>query len=202
MCDECDRDECTCDDPTTLRALWRKLEGKRVFTGIVTTDGNAFRKLHDPTGPLDGDAHEMHLNEFFAEMSMYDDSTIPRAQKPIGKKLVCMQSKTEKHVADGEEEPDAWFPFDLDASGNVDPSSIRVRSDDRVKVKLVGHVRHKGNRVPLCERFWCHVVSVTAAGIITAVPTVKLNWSPVGPDTPVYFPVTRVMSMNRGKHWD
>ena len=161
---------CDCNNPNALRAMWRDMKGKNVFTGIVSTDGETFYKLHDPTGPLDGDSHKMHVNEFLSKMAMHDGSSVPRAQKPIDKQLASMVDKRDVRAGvqvfgnpNDEPEPDEWFPFDVDDNGNLDVSKIRVRSDDSVQVKMVKRAGKRNKRIEHHERFWCHVISVTVA---------------------------------------
>ena len=100
---------------------------------------------------------------------------------------------------DEEPEPDEWFPLEVDGAGEVDVSNVRVRSDDSVQVKMVKRVPEK--RIEYRERFWCHVVSVTSAGVITAVPKSKLKWANISPDTPVSFSVNRVIRVIHGSNW-
>ena len=110
--------------------MWRKKDGKSVFTGIVMK-GAAFYKLHDPTGDLDGDSHEMENIEFLSEMAQYDGSAMP-APPSIDETLVSMVGAENKQLeiknqSDDEPEEIEWFPFNVDGAGQLDVSNVRVR---------------------------------------------------------------------------
>ena len=76
LCNSNARKCCNTNDDG-LRALYRKLDCNRVFTGIVKKGeglSDGMFKLDDPHGPLDGPGHTMAECGFLAEMSMYDGS--------------------------------------------------------------------------------------------------------------------------------
>eukprot|EP00966_Prymnesium_polylepis_P226000 5227479-Prymnesium_polylepis.1 len=179
-------------------ALYRKLNGVSVFTGFVDRNGTICR-LHDVSGDIDdGDAHEATPQEFLLQMALYDGSEENRVQKEIP--VVSVADKDEailegKVFGDGVE----FFPF---ATSHTSGVLAKFRADDRVMVVVYGErVCKHGSPVPTRESFWCHVVSVSPQGKVTAVPTVQLKWSPIGPHEPVLFDAACVLAMKHGQYW-
>ena len=96
---------------------------------------------------------------------------------------------------------DAFFPFE--ESVHL-PRLLHAnfRSDDLVLVVTVGErVCEDGCVAVTRESAWYQVISVTLCGKVTAIPTVQLKWSPIGPHEPVLFDVDSVLAMKRGQHW-
>ena len=177
-------------------ALYRKMDGVSVFTGFVKRGDNFF-KLHDVWGDLDGDAHEATPPEFLSQMALYDGSEDKRYQKPIPTISVASKDESILHgkCLDGVDE---LFPFEESEKG----IRAKFRADDLVLVVAVGErVCGDGCVAVTLESAWYHVISVTPCGKVTAMPTVQLKWSPIGPHEPVLFDADCVLAMKRGQHW-
>ena len=197
---------CDCDCDCTLFGLWRHMDGEHVFTGIVTNkhgSSGVFKKLDDPRDELDGPGHMMEESEILSQFSLYDNSSINRAQKTIdvcsfaGKELdfgdINFFDKYMEKLGSPGYEAIEFFPHDV----------TRVRADDRILLKANGSgVDPTGVSVPAVERFFAHVVSITPCGKITAVPCARLLWAAVTPKTPILVPLEAVMAVKRGGYWE
>ena len=191
-------------------AIYKKLDGVSVFTGLVVPAGGDIsktRRLDDHTGPLDGPGHQVEMGEFAAHMSMYDDSKFPRVQTPL-EGLIDMENpmalEAQKRIclARGWQfDADTVFgPFARRVDGSLD---AHVRAGDEVLVVIHGtaHVSKRDIR-PVFERFWCTVNAVLLNGTVVALPNSTLKWFPVGPYFgPVFFPATRILAHNKGMYW-
>jgi len=180
-------------------ALYRQKDGVSVFTGFVFRGGRTtdhIFKLHDVWGDLDGDAHKASQPEFMSQMANYDGSSV---ELPELIPTVSVASKDESILRgkclDG---VDALFPFEEHANSDL---HANFRSDDLVLVVTVGEIMDEHGRAVTRESAWYRVVSVTPCGKVTAIPTVQLQWSPIGPDEPVLFDADSVLAMERGQHW-
>jgi hypothetical protein len=184
-------------------AAWRKLNGVEVFTGIVKL-GETALKLDDPHGPLDGPGHKMCNAEFISQMAMYEGSETNRIQKPVD--FVSFKDKRmssrEINYLDKYFETNPYdlvfFPFDELPGGGF---SSRVRADDEVLISVTGDTMFRGKSTRTNERFFCHVMSVTPDGRITAVPMTDLNWADVGRSDPIWFPAEAVIASRKGAYW-
>jgi hypothetical protein len=165
-------------------AIYRKLNGVSIFTGMVkyARDATEFYKLDDMRGPLDGPVHKMSDAEVLSEFQHYDDSS------------VIFSSPCDVLSPGCDLLPDSEEGYFDTPSGPGAP----VRAGDRVKIAA----RSTLNGVSGRERFWVDVISVTSFGIATGVPCSKLYGADVGPDVgPIHFEVAAVIGMKKGPNW-
>ena len=84
----------------------------------------------------------------------------------------------------------------------LEPILRKGFSECRFYDKVIQSKRMLGNRMPQ-ERIQEPVQPNRFSDLRCEQGTEhEINNKSVGPDTPVYFPVTRVMAMNRGEHWN
>ena len=181
----------TCKSP---KALYRFLNGKDMFTGIVGLSDKVFLKLDNPRGPLDGPGHIMEDVEFISEMSEYDGST--NRAKPLLNVLNGMA-----HI-----KPDTTLDVFAPHVENAD-GTVNVRARDVVKIAALGKQAKQPDdsckccTKPMVERFYVDVVAVTCYGMILGFPQMPLYYSPIGPNNFISFPVEGVIGVRKGINW-
>lgn len=194
---------CDAADSSSLFAIYRKLNGSKVFTGMVSYDQSdrcKFKKLDDPTGELNGPSHVMDEIEVIAQFSLYDDTTLE-----VGLEIECclftnkdddITAKDvtffESFVDSPQFEKIAFFPH----------NPMDIRADDMVVVKASGTAKDDdGDVVPAFERFWAEVLAITPCGRIIARSHAQLHWSPIALYQKIVFPIEAVIASKKGIYW-
>lgn len=205
-CSQCAR--CGAGGPM---GVWRKMNGRDVFTGIVKlppsqmpAGGTGFKKLDDPEDGLDGAGHDMEVSELFSQFSLYDDSTIERAQKPLD---VFRFPNKERDWTPGDVGFFDTYVAQMERDGNppidFSPHDVKlVRAGDFIVLKARGEgANAESRRVPAVELFWALVVSVTPCGQVTASPANELVTVHAPEGEPFLVPLDAVMAVVHGPNW-
>ena len=195
-------DDCSCGGTEGPFAVWRKMDGVPVFTGIVATtrenEPARFKRLDDDddVGPdrLNGHGHEMCEGELLSQLSFYDDSTVRRA--PF---LDCRSCGT-LHIED-----ESFFSaLDANIRRRLVLLPKEVRTGDEVALCAIGTTTDPTDAtktVPYRERFWARVLSATPCGKVNVVPLADLHRAPVGRAEPVWYHVGSTLAAKLGENW-
>ena len=54
----------------------------------------------------------------------------------------------------------------------------------------------------MAERFWVHVISVTATGMVTGISCATLNCFDLADGDMLAFSITRILGVKHGEHWN
>ena len=210
-CTQFARAQCGRSSICKMLPLWREIDGKRCFTGIVVGEqqpntldaaeyASSFTRLDDDQGPLDGPGHSMTEPEFLSQMSMYDESEVPRA--PLMQSTFCGRRVPDQSL----ERVDLAFFDAYYEQANFAPLEMtpsHVRAGDCVVVRARGEITRGPNAGKYySERFWADVVSATPCGKINAISRNSLNNGPIEEGSAIWFPIGAVLAAKRGVNWE
>ena len=123
-----------CGTSCGVKALYLDLKGTSTFTGVVATP-QGFKKLHADSMDLDAEGHNMSIEEFNLDMSLYDGASTYVPEPPDG--IYASVQEAEPYI---QETFEGFLKRGKEGGYNCQATPSEVRRGDTVYLWLLGEM--------------------------------------------------------------